>query len=515
MSIGLGQMLIGGLLGSQLFGGKDKEQQPQMNSTNQQQPTQVASNNTQQGQGGFGGIISGFSNALFKGMSREQVARLGIGFNSMTLRPDDSIAASFQSTIDNAQKKTNRNATVDALIKMGKPNLANLVSTGAMDVGTAMTLAFKEVKGDVNGTQAWMETFRGKGTAEQDSLIDSYRALIESAKGDPTAIRQYVDMFSNDFGVGVKDLKDTVVGGIQIQQKDGVLDGIEMKEGQKYTITVDEFGEETVHIIDGAFGETEEAKYERELKQQLNTDDRKLSVKNSNAAYLEASSAMDSVQKYQHVQSVLMNPDGTFNKKAITGWVTDFLPSFTAEQAIIKSTANIMGIDVINMATFGALSEREMQMAMQTNLDTRLSPEELYKQIVAMVESRQKLAQEMLKRAGRMSELGSWEAYKAEQIIERKGHLATRFKVMPPEIQQAIMVAKYKDDTKNHPDITFETWDANNEMTGYQIWSYFNYYARARFIANMDGMTNKQFLEILGHTEFADDWWETNEGAMQ
>jgi hypothetical protein len=509
MSLGLGKILGLGILG-QFMGGLDgkeeEQQQPQgkgMWSPPNQQPTQVASS----GQNNLFGMD-------MNNMSQSQWANLAIGLNSMRLRPNKSLAASMQATIDNATKKTNRNATVEALIKMGKPNLANLVQTGAMDVNTAMTLAFKEVKGDVNGTQAWMETFRGQGTPEQDSLIDSYRALIASAAGDPTAIREYVKLFSNDFGIGVKDLKDTVVGGIQIQQKDGVLNGITMKEGQKYTITIDEFGEETVHIIDGAFGETEEMKYERELKQQLNTDDRKLSVKNSNAAYLEASSAMDSVQKYQHVQSVLMNPDGTFNKKAITGWITDFLPSFTAEQAIIKSTANIMGIDVINMATFGALSEREMQMAMQTNLDTRLPPEELYKQIVSMVESRQKLASEMLKRAGRMSELGSWEAYKAEQIIERKGHIATRFKVMPPEVQQAIMVEKYKADTRDHPDITFETWDANNAMTGYQIWGYFNFYDRARFIANMDGMTGKEFLEIMGNTDFASDWWKTNEGTM-
>ena len=113
MSIGLGQMLIGGLLGSQLFGGKEKEPQKQ------QQPTQVASNTTQQGQGGFGGIISGFSNSIFKGMSQEQVARLGIGFNSMRLRPDDNMAASFQTKInrlrDEAKLTKTTNATIEYL----------------------------------------------------------------------------------------------------------------------------------------------------------------------------------------------------------------------------------------------------------------------------------------------------------------------------------------------------------------------------------------------------------------
>ena len=120
MSLGLGQILGMGLLSQFTGGGKGL-----LGNQDEQQPTQTASNNTNQGFGGVGGLVSGVSNQLFKGMSKEQVARLGIGFNSMTLEPNASLASSFQSTIDNETKKTNRNATVDALIKMGKPNIAN------------------------------------------------------------------------------------------------------------------------------------------------------------------------------------------------------------------------------------------------------------------------------------------------------------------------------------------------------------------------------------------------------
>ena len=511
---GLANLLIGGLLGSEMFGGKEKEQQPQMNSTNQQQPTQVASNDTQQSQGGgFGGIMSGFSNALFKGMSQEQVARLGIGFNSMTLRPDDNIAASFQSTIDNAQKKTNNLATVDALIKMGKPNLANLVRTGAMDVKTAMTLAFKETTGDVKGTISWMETFRGDDE-EKNSMIDSYRALIESAEGDDVAIREYVKMFANDFGVGVKDLKDTT-SAIQIQQKDGIVMGKVIKEGQKYTIVTDEFGGQTLNIIDGAFGETEEMIYKRKLLQDANTADVKLARTNANSSYLEASNLLGSVQKYQDVQRILKNPDGTYNKDAMSGWAVNMLPSFTAEMGMIRSTSNLMGIDVINMATFGALSEREMKMAMATNLDMNLPPEELYKMITGMVESRTKLANELLNRVSRINQLGSWEKYMAEQVVEQQGHIASRYKKMPTDVKEQLMIQKFRADTVNLPDVTFDMWNTKNEMSGYEIWSYLNFNSRANFIANMDGMTFKKFSSIMGGTEYAIDWWTQTQGAVE
>jgi len=50
-------------------------------------------------------------------------------------------------------------------------------------------------------------------------------------------------------------------------------------------------------------------------------------------------------------------------------------------------------------------------------------------------------------------------------------------------------------------------------MTGYEVWSYFNFNDRARFIANMEGMTGKKFLEIMGHTDFASQWWMDNEGV--
>lgn len=510
MAIGLGQMLGMGLLsqmgGGGLLGGVQKPKE--------EVPTQTASANT------GGNFMSGISNQMFKGMSREQVARLGIGFNSMTLEPNASLAASFQSTIDNETKKTNRNATVDALIKMGKPNIANLVSTGAMDVSTAMTLAFKEGKGDVNGTQAWMETFRGKGTAEQDSQIDSYRALIATAEGDSVAIRKYVEMFSNDFGVGVKDLKDTV-SAVQIQQEDGMVDGIQMKAGQKYTIVTDEYGKQKVKIIEGAMGETEGMKYDRQLEQDLNAADITLGTKRADDAFLEASSAIQSVQKYTSVMRTLKNPDGTWNKEALTGWGLNYLPDFTAEQSFIGSVANLMGIDVINMATFGALSEKEMQMAMETNLNTALAPDELYKQIKMMVESRQKMAQGFMERARKYEELGySEKAFRAYRVKENEGHLASRYMKMSKDVKSEIRATQYQSYTakaqkEGVQPMAYDAWNTSpNTMTAYDAWSYINFNDRAKFISQMPDMTGEKYLDIMGKTEFALEWWNNNVGGM-
>ena len=176
---GLANMLIGGLIGSQMFGGKEKEPPPQMNSTNQQQPTQVASNTTQQGQGGFGGIISGFSNALFKGMSQEQVARLGQGFNSMTLRPDQGMHDAFQNTIDNVSITKGITNAVVALRKMGRPHLADLVEGRSLSVSDAMKYALDD-QASLSDNKSMLAILRKD--PENQQLLD----LAEMLEADPS-----------------------------------------------------------------------------------------------------------------------------------------------------------------------------------------------------------------------------------------------------------------------------------------------------------------------------------------
>jgi len=87
MGIGLGQMLAGAIIGGGLLGlgGKKEEEE---------QPTQVASNN----QGLFSGL-QGISNSMFEGMSQEDVYRMGLGFNTLRLEPDDTLATQFESRV--------------------------------------------------------------------------------------------------------------------------------------------------------------------------------------------------------------------------------------------------------------------------------------------------------------------------------------------------------------------------------------------------------------------------------
>jgi hypothetical protein len=75
----------------------------------------------------------------------ERMARITIALNSMRLNPDASIATSMENKIKSIRSKKKGNATAEALRKMGRTDLADLVESGVMDGKTAYGLAFKPV----------------------------------------------------------------------------------------------------------------------------------------------------------------------------------------------------------------------------------------------------------------------------------------------------------------------------------------------------------------------------------
>ena len=468
MSLGLGQILGMGLLGN-FMGGFDGQKE--------QQPTQVAS--------------SGQNNLLgMDNMSQSQWANLAIGLNSMRLDPDANLAAAMQSTIDSSRKRSNINATVQALKKMGKPNLASLVDAGAMDVNTAMTLAFKEgkVTGDTNATIAWLKS----QDPEKYPQMADYAAMLQA---NPTMASDILKNAMKDMNMGVTNTKDTV-SAVQIDQTNG----------QKYVVVTDEHGVTQRKDIEGATGLTQLEKIQMEIEEKATGADAKKAVDQGFEAFQSARNAIQSIGKYKNVLHTLKNPDGSFNEDAITGWIANQFPAFTSEQALIGATANMMGIDVINMATFGALSEREMQMAMATNLDRNLSQEELYGQIVGMIQSREKLANELFKVSSELRNAGSFSKWAEGFEKIQMASFKSRFGNMPKEVKDAIDLEVYNAYNRQVP-ISYEDFQKINEKTAYDVWLDLNLNKRMNFIANMQGMTQIKFMEIMGNTEHAVDWW--------
>lgn len=381
MSIGLGQMLIGGLIGSQLFGGKEKEQQP---IDRGQMPPPPA----QQGQGGFGGIISGFSNALFKGMSQEQVARLGQGFNSMTLRPDQGMHNAFQNTIDNVSLTKGITNAVTALRKMGRPHLADLVEGRSLSVTDAMKYALDD-QSSLSDNKSMLAILR------KDPNNAQYMDLADILEVDPTMHKDVWKAYMDIAGLGGAGDKKYALGLSEIMTHQGKTETDEngrLREGQHYQIQTDKATGDITKVWLDSFGETLAQKDEREKNAKAIEKDETKATEMGHAAQDQAQDLITQVQLFE--QALTYVEDG-----ALTGWLQKKMFAVNDRTSLLRGIQNKLGISVINSATFGALSEREMQMAMATNLDLDLPPPELRLMILEQIRVRRKLAMEFNDRA--------------------------------------------------------------------------------------------------------------------
>ena len=76
---------------------------------------------------------------------------------------------------------------------------------------------------------------------------------------------------------------------------------------------------------------------------------------------------------------------------AAVGFAQKWLPAFDSATAELRVIANKMGIEVINSATFGALSEEELKLAMTTAFPSDLGKEELLIWIDSKINAQNKM----------------------------------------------------------------------------------------------------------------------------
>ena len=81
------------------------------------------------------------------------------------------------------------------------------------------------------------------------------------------------------------------------------------------------------------------------------------------------------------------------NQGASTGAIESrFFPSFTKATIALENIQNELTLDVLNAATFGSLSEKELQIARETALPTGLQPDDLRDYLVKKKNAQQKLS---------------------------------------------------------------------------------------------------------------------------
>ena len=97
---------------------------------------------------------------------------------------------------------------------------------------------------------------------------------------------------------------------------------------------------------------------------------------------ISVEAAQDAFEKISLVNNSITNIESALDaleQGAPSGMIYNIIPNVTLASGQLETAMNNMGLDVISSVTFGALSEGEMRLAMETAVPRNLPPEELKK----------------------------------------------------------------------------------------------------------------------------------------
>lgn len=163
--------------------------------------------------------------------------------------------------------------------------------------------------------------------------------------------------------------------------------------GEQYVVATDpNTGEVTRVNVPGATSLTPAQEQQMEIEGEIRLADREQAQNIGFDAFKRADQLGESIGS-------LYTAYNAIDEGAESGMFRNMLPAFDASTAQLRTVASQLGIDVINSATFGALSEKELQLALATELDLSLPPAELRKQVEARIRAKDKLRVELIKAA--------------------------------------------------------------------------------------------------------------------
>ena len=155
-------------------------------------------------------------------------------------------------------------------------------------------------------------------------------------------------------------------------------------------------GEEAARVIEEA------VKYEAE--QAAITAGGTAQAKNLQARADKALGQMENIDRSIDLYNQALD---ALNKGAQTGLLASFFPSISAQTKEFERISDLLGLDILNAYTFGALSEAEMELALRVGgLDDIQDPEILKEQIILRRDAQIKLKGELRRAAIELSRPG-------------------------------------------------------------------------------------------------------------
>ena len=279
----------------------------------------------------------------------------------------------------------------------------------------------------------------------QAVLADRIKTANELAVGNRTAqavIAQLRNMGENEAADMVaaqpaiaKDVLKQIVQAKYAKSASPTASGVQTdtSTGQIYQVVFDPSTGTTKRVdVEGAFGETPSAIASREASGQLNLAGIKMASEKGAAVFGRASGLGEQIGKLTRARD-LVKEGG-----AQTGVIRSLLPSFNSATAELRAIANGLGIDIINSATFGALSEKELGLALSTGLDTSLSGDALQEHIQDKINAQEKLYNQLMQDARELSSGITYNEYIQRRTSKRRESPIPSYGggvQLPPELQ--------------------------------------------------------------------------------
>ena len=189
---------------------------------------------------------------------------------------------------------------------------------------------------------------------------------------------------------------------------------IDPKTGQMFQVVFDPATNKNVRVnVEGAYGETPQAIATREASQQALMAGQRMASEKGAAVFARAGSLGEQISKLQRARDLVKGG-------AQTGVIRSLLPAFDAATAELRAIGNSLGIDIINSATFGALSEKELSLALSTGLDLSLQGEALQKHIQDKINAQEKLYNQLMKDARDLSSGMTYNQYIQSRTSKRR-----------------------------------------------------------------------------------------------
>ena len=323
----------------------------------------------------------------------EKMARLTMGLNSMRLNPDQGIAASAANTIQQSQER--RQNTMDA----------------------AGTIKFLQ------------------GRSQTDPMAAQALAAIQA---NPSMVKDIMGAYLS--GQFKSPHMNKNIGSVQTAQED--MPAYDIKAGDQFTYEHDPNANGGFKLIKlGGRGITEADKNKNELAQQKVEWDMAQGLKKGDEVFNKFNIIDQQIRNFQRAGELV-------SEGAKTGFIQKFLPSTSAATTELRTIARTMGIDIINSATFGALSATELNLALETAFDQNLTGDALVDYIQDKIAAQTKLRNALMPEVQMLLGGSGLKAYADYKMDNSKRHGAA---------QNALSQIQ-----KNNPSLTAEEWKGYN-----------------------------------------------------